>query len=171
MKEKGPWDRVLSASEQTRKSSFMYREGARHLVKSNWGSPLITLPTFPHLEPQSTSHLSPAHSFLILFQSQHPATLQSLGFSPLSPGHLTLIFLSFVFFSFLTTGTPTLPSVTILCTPTSLSLLLLSLFLSLLLSFHQGPHHWLCSHNDSVVLRWSKMSLICSNWGGKVSLP
>jgi hypothetical protein len=28
-----------------------------------------------------------------------------------------------------------------------------------------GPHYQLCSYNGSVVLRWSKTSLICSNWG------
>lgn len=102
--------------------------------------PFTTLPTYPILSSVFLTS-GPLLSFCLHFQPQHPGP-SAICFSFLSPGHPTLVFFSLSF--------PLNPNqcrhLPALChhpesphpLPPSLPLLLLSVFLSLLLSF-QGP--------------------------------
>lgn len=171
-KKKGPETERLSARKQASESSFLYREGSRELVKSRWCSPLITLPTTPIHRlnaPHTCLLLILSWSFFIL--STLPL-MKSLGFSPLSPGHLALISLSFPLIPNHWHHHPTLchhplhPHPHFLYSCSLCSFIFCSAFMASL-----GPHHRLCSYNGSVVLRWSKTSLICSNWGERSVCP
>lgn len=118
------------------------------------------------------SHLPSANSFLILFHHQHMPLMKSLGFSPLSPVHLSLISLFFPLIPNNWHHHPTLyhhplhPHPSFLYSCSLCSFIFYSAFMASLV-----PHHGLCSYNDSVVLRWSKMSLICFNWGERSVCP
>lgn len=163
---RGPGTERKTKHQQPSQSSFLYREGARESVKSRWGSPHITLPTSP------IRRLNSPHTCLLFILSCSFLGLnalppqQPLGSSPLSLGHLTLISPSF----------PLIPNHwhhdPALCHhplhPHPHFLYSCSLCFFIFCSAFKAPlrpHHWLCSYNGSAVLRWSKTSLICSNWG------
>ena len=76
-------------------------------------------PHLCHLEAQCTSHLSPVHSFSLLFSLNVLPPLQSLGFSLFSLGHLTLISPSYPLIPHHRHHHPAL--ITIFCTPTLIS--------------------------------------------------
>lgn len=123
---------TVRTSEQLRALSCIEKEHGSQL-KTDGAAPSSPSPL------PTVLRLNALHTCLLSFAPFSVSTpcplLQSLGFSLLSPGHL--ISLSFPLIPNHCTATP--PSVTIFCTPPPLPfLLLLSLFLSLLLSF-QGP--------------------------------
>lgn len=159
------WDRKERSrtSEPVRALSCIEKEQGSQL-KTNGAAPSSPspLPTILRLNAPHTCLLILSYSF---FSLNTLPPLQSLGFSPLSPGHL--ISLSFLLIPNHWYHNPTLchhplhPHLHFFYSFCSFCFFLFcSAFKALL-----GTHHWLCSYKGSVVLRWSKTSLICSNWG------
>lgn len=162
------WERALRqrlrASEQARALSYIEKEQRSQLKAAgaapSWPS---LLPILRLNAPHTCLQLILSCSFFSLNTLLH---LQSAVFSPLSPSHLTLTSLSFPLIPNHWHQDPALCHHPLHPHPTSFSPSALCSFLSCsAFKAPLGPHHWLCSYNGSVVLRWSKTSLICSNWG------
>lgn len=125
----------------------------------------------PHLAPfcaQCSSHLA------LFFLSSSVFSLDTLAprnpLFLLSPSHPTLVFSPLPFLWVLTSATTSMPSVIIPGASPQSHFLSSFCFLC---SFPPcsafkaplGCHYRLSPHKGSVVLRWSKTSRICSNWG------